>query len=85
MVESGLKETKENRVEITDFSFEDVKIIVQHIYEQEVKSLINDANAKSLLRLADKYNLNGIQVSCFLIDHSSLIFCTIFRSLLKIS
>uniref|UniRef100_A0AC34F341 BTB domain-containing protein n=1 Tax=Panagrolaimus sp. ES5 TaxID=591445 RepID=A0AC34F341_9BILA len=56
----GLKETKENKIVITDFSFETVQIVVEHFYEREIKDLINEKNASELLHFADKYNIEPL-------------------------
>uniref|UniRef100_A0A914QNX5 Uncharacterized protein n=1 Tax=Panagrolaimus davidi TaxID=227884 RepID=A0A914QNX5_9BILA len=41
-MESGMKEARENKIEIHDFSFETVKIVVEYCYEQEIDDLLRD-------------------------------------------
>uniref|UniRef100_A0AC35ETX0 BTB domain-containing protein n=1 Tax=Panagrolaimus sp. PS1159 TaxID=55785 RepID=A0AC35ETX0_9BILA len=56
-MESGMKEARENRIEITDFSFETVQIVVLHCYEQKIGYSLNKENASELLHFADKYEM----------------------------
>uniref|UniRef100_A0A914P2B9 BTB domain-containing protein n=1 Tax=Panagrolaimus davidi TaxID=227884 RepID=A0A914P2B9_9BILA len=72
-MESGMKEARENRIEIPDFSFETVQIVVEYCYEQEIDDLINEENALELLHIADKYDMNLLhhKVQFALIDKIS--------------
>uniref|UniRef100_A0A914PXW8 BTB domain-containing protein n=1 Tax=Panagrolaimus davidi TaxID=227884 RepID=A0A914PXW8_9BILA len=54
---SGMKEARENRIEIPDFSFETVKIVVKYCYERDIEEFITEENASELLHFADKYNI----------------------------
>uniref|UniRef100_A0A914Q2V2 BTB domain-containing protein n=1 Tax=Panagrolaimus davidi TaxID=227884 RepID=A0A914Q2V2_9BILA len=59
-LESGMKEAIEKKITITDFSYETVKIAIEHCYEREVDDLINEENAYELLHFADKYNIQPL-------------------------
>uniref|UniRef100_A0AC35FDN9 BTB domain-containing protein n=1 Tax=Panagrolaimus sp. PS1159 TaxID=55785 RepID=A0AC35FDN9_9BILA len=59
-LESGMKEAIEKKITITDFSYETVKIAIEHCYEREVDDLLNDKNASELLHFADKYNIQPL-------------------------
>uniref|UniRef100_A0AC34FYR3 BTB domain-containing protein n=1 Tax=Panagrolaimus sp. ES5 TaxID=591445 RepID=A0AC34FYR3_9BILA len=65
MIESGLKESKENKVIITDFSFETVEIALQYFYGIEITDLLTVNNAFNLIRFADKYDITDLKVSYF--------------------
>uniref|UniRef100_A0AC35F6S5 BTB domain-containing protein n=1 Tax=Panagrolaimus sp. PS1159 TaxID=55785 RepID=A0AC35F6S5_9BILA len=57
MESSGFKEALENKIAITDFSFEAVKLALEYFYERDIKELINEKNASELIHFADKYNV----------------------------
>uniref|UniRef100_A0AC34G959 BTB domain-containing protein n=1 Tax=Panagrolaimus sp. ES5 TaxID=591445 RepID=A0AC34G959_9BILA len=63
MIESGLKESKENKVIITDFSFETVEIALQYFYGIEISELLTVNNGFNLIRFADKYDITDLKVS----------------------
>uniref|UniRef100_A0A914QYI4 BTB domain-containing protein n=1 Tax=Panagrolaimus davidi TaxID=227884 RepID=A0A914QYI4_9BILA len=52
-----MKEAHENRIEITDFSFETVKIAIEHCYERYIEGLITEENACELLHFSVKYDM----------------------------
>uniref|UniRef100_A0AC35FD81 BTB domain-containing protein n=1 Tax=Panagrolaimus sp. PS1159 TaxID=55785 RepID=A0AC35FD81_9BILA len=54
---SGMKEAIENTINITDFSFECVKIAMEFFYERNITQLVNERNASQLLHFADKYDI----------------------------
>uniref|UniRef100_A0A914PSY3 BTB domain-containing protein n=1 Tax=Panagrolaimus davidi TaxID=227884 RepID=A0A914PSY3_9BILA len=54
---SGMKEALENKITITDFSFETVEIFLHYCYERCIYNLITEGNASELLHFADKYNI----------------------------
>uniref|UniRef100_A0AC35GR07 BTB domain-containing protein n=1 Tax=Panagrolaimus sp. PS1159 TaxID=55785 RepID=A0AC35GR07_9BILA len=54
---SGMKEARENRIEIPDFKFETVKMAIEHCYERDIKDFITLENASELLHFSDKYNI----------------------------
>uniref|UniRef100_A0AC35FC17 BTB domain-containing protein n=1 Tax=Panagrolaimus sp. PS1159 TaxID=55785 RepID=A0AC35FC17_9BILA len=51
---SKWKEACEKRIEIPEFSFEIVKIVVEYCYEEDVKEFITEENASELLHFSDK-------------------------------
>uniref|UniRef100_A0AC34FG31 BTB domain-containing protein n=1 Tax=Panagrolaimus sp. ES5 TaxID=591445 RepID=A0AC34FG31_9BILA len=61
MFNSGLKETAENKVEITDFSFETIEKAVKLCYDQIFYADLSLDESFSLLKFADKYNVTNIQ------------------------
>uniref|UniRef100_A0AC35GW48 Uncharacterized protein n=1 Tax=Panagrolaimus sp. PS1159 TaxID=55785 RepID=A0AC35GW48_9BILA len=61
-LESGMKEAIEKKITFTDFSYETVKIAIEHCYEREVDDLINDENASKLLHFADKYKIQPLHM-----------------------
>uniref|UniRef100_A0A914QAT9 BTB domain-containing protein n=1 Tax=Panagrolaimus davidi TaxID=227884 RepID=A0A914QAT9_9BILA len=62
---SGMKEALENKITITDFSFETVEIFLHYCYERYVYNLIIEENASELLHFADKYNIELLLVCWF--------------------
>uniref|UniRef100_A0A914PE91 BTB domain-containing protein n=1 Tax=Panagrolaimus davidi TaxID=227884 RepID=A0A914PE91_9BILA len=72
-MESGMKEARENRIEIPGFSFETVKIVVEYCYERDIKELITEENASELLHFSDKYDMKFLHhdVQFSLIDKIS--------------
>jgi hypothetical protein len=55
------EESKENKITITDFSYETVKIAIEFCYEQYNDDDITESNASELLHFADKYDIKGFQ------------------------
>uniref|UniRef100_A0AC35FA86 BTB domain-containing protein n=1 Tax=Panagrolaimus sp. PS1159 TaxID=55785 RepID=A0AC35FA86_9BILA len=58
-MESGLKESVENVINITDFSFEIVKMALMFCYEQNITESFIKENASELIRFADKYDIKS--------------------------
>uniref|UniRef100_A0A914P3M6 BTB domain-containing protein n=1 Tax=Panagrolaimus davidi TaxID=227884 RepID=A0A914P3M6_9BILA len=54
---SGMEEARENKIEITDFSYETVEIAIEHCYERDITELITEENASELLHFSDKYDM----------------------------
>uniref|UniRef100_A0A914YMH1 BTB domain-containing protein n=1 Tax=Panagrolaimus superbus TaxID=310955 RepID=A0A914YMH1_9BILA len=61
MFKPSMKEAAENKVEITDFSFEIVEMAVKFCYHQTYDNNISTYEAFLLLLFADKYNIANIQ------------------------
>uniref|UniRef100_A0A914QQB2 BTB domain-containing protein n=1 Tax=Panagrolaimus davidi TaxID=227884 RepID=A0A914QQB2_9BILA len=59
-MESGIKESIERKIEITDFSFEIVKIFVEYCYERDIENFINEENVSELLHFTDKYDIQPL-------------------------
>uniref|UniRef100_A0A914PZ71 BTB domain-containing protein n=1 Tax=Panagrolaimus davidi TaxID=227884 RepID=A0A914PZ71_9BILA len=58
---SGMKEAVENRIYIDDFTFEAVKLVIEYLYERNIRNKINEENAYELLHFADKYDVRGLK------------------------
>uniref|UniRef100_A0AC34FDF9 BTB domain-containing protein n=1 Tax=Panagrolaimus sp. ES5 TaxID=591445 RepID=A0AC34FDF9_9BILA len=58
MFDSKMKESLENKVELTDFSFEVVETAIKLVYECNFISALSIQNAMLLLQFLDKYNLS---------------------------
>uniref|UniRef100_A0AC34G5Q4 BTB domain-containing protein n=1 Tax=Panagrolaimus sp. ES5 TaxID=591445 RepID=A0AC34G5Q4_9BILA len=56
-----MKEANENKVEITDFSFDIVEKAVKLCYHRKLVSDFTTEECFSLLKFADKYNMESIQ------------------------
>uniref|UniRef100_A0A914YNV1 BTB domain-containing protein n=1 Tax=Panagrolaimus superbus TaxID=310955 RepID=A0A914YNV1_9BILA len=61
MFQPLMKEAIENKVEITDFSYEIVKMAVKLCYHQTYDENISIDESFLLLKFADKYNMANIQ------------------------
>ena len=51
------------KINITDFTFDTVKIGIEFLYERDIKNRINEENASELLLFAKKYNIMPFHVS----------------------
>uniref|UniRef100_A0A914QIQ3 BTB domain-containing protein n=1 Tax=Panagrolaimus davidi TaxID=227884 RepID=A0A914QIQ3_9BILA len=73
MFNSNMKETIDNKVEITDFSFDVVETGIKMIYNCDFETSLSIDDQLSLLQFFDKYNLPSLKekVEQLLIDHIS--------------
>lgn len=58
-----MKEAKNNKCTIVDFSFESIDLAIKYCYEHDISKLVTVENASELLRFADKYQIKPLQVS----------------------
>lgn len=59
---SDMIENKENKIEITDVSYDVMKEVLRFLYSGEVKNL--NKFKKQLLAAADKYDIEGLKAIC---------------------
>ena len=62
MFESGLKESIENKMEITDFSIETVELALSFVYDREFR-ILTLTQKLDVLKFFDKYAITDLQVS----------------------
>uniref|UniRef100_A0AC34G810 BTB domain-containing protein n=1 Tax=Panagrolaimus sp. ES5 TaxID=591445 RepID=A0AC34G810_9BILA len=63
MIQSGMQESKENKVIITDFDFTTVESAVKFCYGFEESNLWSIENAVNLLQFSDKYDMKDLKTS----------------------
>uniref|UniRef100_A0AC34G7F7 BTB domain-containing protein n=1 Tax=Panagrolaimus sp. ES5 TaxID=591445 RepID=A0AC34G7F7_9BILA len=61
MIQSGLKESKENKVFITDFDSEVVEIAIKFCYCISISDFLNVSNGIKLLQFFDKYDIPDLK------------------------
>uniref|UniRef100_A0AC34FQ88 BTB domain-containing protein n=1 Tax=Panagrolaimus sp. ES5 TaxID=591445 RepID=A0AC34FQ88_9BILA len=63
MIQSGLRESKENQVLIADFDFEIVEIAIKYCYGIQINDSLNYLNGIKLLQFSDKYDISDLKDS----------------------
>uniref|UniRef100_A0A914PLS2 BTB domain-containing protein n=1 Tax=Panagrolaimus davidi TaxID=227884 RepID=A0A914PLS2_9BILA len=63
MILCGLKESRENKVLITDFDFEIIELAIKYCYGISIADKINASNGKKLLQFSDKYFISDLKES----------------------
>uniref|UniRef100_A0AC34FKF1 BTB domain-containing protein n=1 Tax=Panagrolaimus sp. ES5 TaxID=591445 RepID=A0AC34FKF1_9BILA len=54
------KENRENLIDIIDFSYDTVKLVLEYFYERNITNFVNESNACELLHFADKYDIQPL-------------------------
>uniref|UniRef100_A0A914QM94 BTB domain-containing protein n=1 Tax=Panagrolaimus davidi TaxID=227884 RepID=A0A914QM94_9BILA len=78
MIKSGLQESKENKVTITDFDYEIVETAKKFCYGINDEEFYNVENGIKLLQFSDKYDITDLKVKQILLKSFLMITFIIF-------